>query len=325
MRDWYHKIRTKLDINGRDWGAFLLSLLLAFTVWLIHNLSLTYSTYLSVPVIARCEIIGHADRSTEPARVVARCRTTGYEALLHKLFESRQAKTIVFDEDDLRQKGGEIYYLSRDRMSDYANAIYGEQTKIEFFMTDTLFFRFPSETYKKVPVIPVSTLNMSSQYIPLGKIKLEPDSVLIYGSPNHLENVGRVYTEHIELANISSSVQGLANIEQIEGIRMSQTVVHFYMDVTRFVEISAKVKVETRNVPLDQKLVSNPAYVDVRFVCTFPPMSEPQDSVSLYVDYVDDFLASRDGRCAVHASRLPAGVIKVLINDPVVTCTSYQK
>ena len=78
MREILHKILKTLNINGRDWVVLLLALLLAFSIWMIHNLSLRYNDYMSVPVIARCNIPGHADVSSGKTEVTARCRTTGY-------------------------------------------------------------------------------------------------------------------------------------------------------------------------------------------------------------------------------------------------------
>ena len=39
-------------LNGRDLAVFLLSLLLAFGIWLIHNLSLDYVRVVNVPIKA---------------------------------------------------------------------------------------------------------------------------------------------------------------------------------------------------------------------------------------------------------------------------------
>ena len=45
-----------------------MSLLLAFSIWLIHNLSLNYSDTISVPVMAQCNIDGHSDVSSNSDR-----------------------------------------------------------------------------------------------------------------------------------------------------------------------------------------------------------------------------------------------------------------
>ncbi len=81
LKEAFHKLLRKLDINGRDLAVFLLSLLLAFSIWISHNLSLQYSSVVSVPVIALSNIEGHQAESSNTSPVVARCRTTGYRLL----------------------------------------------------------------------------------------------------------------------------------------------------------------------------------------------------------------------------------------------------
>ena len=58
MRKLLQRLLAYLHTNGRDVAVFLLSLLLAFSIWIIHNLSLRYNDYLKVSVVARCNIEG---------------------------------------------------------------------------------------------------------------------------------------------------------------------------------------------------------------------------------------------------------------------------
>ena len=70
-----------MNISGRDLAVFLLALLLAFSIWLIHNLALKYNAYLDVTVQASCNIDGHSELSSDYSHVVARCRATGYNVI----------------------------------------------------------------------------------------------------------------------------------------------------------------------------------------------------------------------------------------------------
>ena len=81
MRNLLHRILKTLNINGRDWVVLLLALLLAFSIWLIHNLTLKYNDYMSVSVIASCSIPGHSSVSADKSEVTARCRATGYKVI----------------------------------------------------------------------------------------------------------------------------------------------------------------------------------------------------------------------------------------------------
>ena len=74
--------KEKLNkLPGRDIAVFLMSLMLAFGIWLIHNLSLQYSETLSVPVVAECDISGHSNVSANSSTIAARCRTSGFSIL----------------------------------------------------------------------------------------------------------------------------------------------------------------------------------------------------------------------------------------------------
>ena len=52
MRNVFGKITEKLNISGRDAKLFIVSLLLAYSIWLIHYLSLNYTEIVRVPVQA---------------------------------------------------------------------------------------------------------------------------------------------------------------------------------------------------------------------------------------------------------------------------------
>ena len=54
MGTLYHRFLEIFHINGRDFAVFLLALLLAFSIWLIHNLSLKYNNNISSTIVAHC-------------------------------------------------------------------------------------------------------------------------------------------------------------------------------------------------------------------------------------------------------------------------------
>ena len=66
---------------GREWIVVALSVVLAFLVWLMVNLSQQYSGTISVPVVAQCNLEGYGTESTNTVLVSARCRTEGFRLL----------------------------------------------------------------------------------------------------------------------------------------------------------------------------------------------------------------------------------------------------
>ena len=75
LRELYRRLLDSLHIKGRDVTVFLLSLLLASSVWLLHNLSLNYSDLVSIPVTAQSNIEGHSayssNRSEQTTSVIS--------------------------------------------------------------------------------------------------------------------------------------------------------------------------------------------------------------------------------------------------------------
>ena len=197
-----HRILKMLNISGRDGAVLLLSLLLAFSIWLIHNLSLRYTEFLQASVEATSNIEGHYYRSSNRSDIIARCQTTGFNILRSGLFSGKRKITVAFDASSLHHKSGETYYITSSELKESAHLIFGDNVQIEYFITDTLFFRFPYEYHKRVPVNPVHVLSFRPQYTAVTPLEIEPDSVTVYGEPAHLNDIARVNTEAIKVSDM---------------------------------------------------------------------------------------------------------------------------
>lgn len=324
MRRLLYKLLHSLRHNGRDWTVFSLSLLLAFSIWLIHNLSLDYSDFLTVKMTAVCpNIVGHTVQSSNSCEVVARCRTSGYNIIRSRLALGRAPKQVVLDRQSLSSRSGEVYYITRKELSESAHMLYGEKVEVEYFLSDTLYFRFPYETNKKVPVFPVLSLGFKPQYMSQSNLEIEPDSVIIYGEPYHLANVDRVFTEPVELQNLDEAAAGVARLERIKGVRLSESEVHYSIDVMRFVEITRDVYMEAANVPPDKEMMIYPSKAEVIFRCVFPLISDVGEA-RFRVDY-EDYISSRSGKCVPEPAFLPGGVLDYEIIPEIFECVVTEK
>lgn len=319
MRDTPHKLLKALNFNRRDWVVLLLALLLAFSIWLIHNLSLRYNDYLNASVIAVCSIDGHSETSANRCEVMARCRTTGYNVLKYNRRAKHSSKKVTFSPAVMKHDRDDIYYVTSADLQEYAHLIYGDNVTVEYFVSDTLFFRFPYQDSKKVPVSIVSSLSFRPQYMGYGALECVPDSVVIYGERKKLESVSRVYTAPVKHSDLHEDIRGLVNIEKIRGVRMSVSEVHYSLDVTRYVEFSGRRPVTPVNVPPGKVMTVLPSYVDVTWKCVFPMNKDMQSDMEFEVDY-NDFVNSLSGKCMVRTSELPDGVISCQTSPEVVDC-----
>lgn len=324
MRKLYQKLLEKLNISGRELAVFLLALLLAFSIWLIHNLSLKYNDYLTSTVIAQCNIEGHSPVSINESDIVARCRATGYKVILADIKAHRKPVTVSFDSSVMKHKDDDLFYVLSSDLTEYAHLIYGDGVTLEYFVSDTVFFRFPHVDHKKVPVHPVYSVSYMPQHMSDGELEVIPDSVTVYGEAHRLENIDKVFTEMVKHTSLSSDVQGVVRLEKIRGVRYSAEEVHYLIDVSRYVEVSRSVQVKVINVPADKVLQVFPSTVTVKAKFSFPLSGDGYENVEAVVDY-NDYNSSISGKCNVKLSDTPSGLISYEVEPAAVNCVLEER
>lgn len=324
MRDILHRLLKALNFNRRDWAVFLLALLLAFSIWLIHNLSLRYNDYLKVSISAVCNIDGHSDVSENRCEVMARCRTTGYQVIKYNLLSRNREVKVQFSPSVMKHKSDDTFYVTSSDLHEYSHLIFGDKATVEFFVSDTLFFRFPLQNSKKVPVYLVHSLSFRPQYMNSSEFTCEPDSITIYGDKFRIDNIDKVFTTPIRRVDLHEDIQGLASIEKMRGVRFSDPEVRYSMDVARYVEIKKSYQVTAVNVPADKKLLVYPSYINAVFKCKYPITVDATENVSFVVDY-NDFINSIGGKCTVEANGLTDGILSYVVEPVAVDCVLEER
>ena len=302
----------------KGWVQFLLCVLLSAGFWLVLNLSRDYVALVSMPVVAESNIEGRAAASTAEATATAQVSASGFRQLVLSRRHKRPVQ-VTFGDTDFRYVGGDRYAIANSVLYRYASQIFGDGVTVESFISEDLEFVFPEETYKKVPVRAVVSLSFEPQYMALKPMSLQPDSVLVYGEPTRLSHVEQVLTKPLELEDLRSSVHGKVRLDTPSGVRLSHQETIYSMEVTRYVEVRAEVKIGTRNVPARTDLAVLPSTATAVFRCVFPTTADPAAQTSFYIDW-RDFSSSRSGRCVPRCEGLPSNVIDYTLSPEVFDC-----
>ena len=323
MRGFINRIVKLLNLSGRDWGVFLLALLLAFSTWIIHNLSLKYSVYLKVEVVAESNIEGRAQKSLSGTEVMARCRTTGWRILYHRLLGD-DVVDVDFPSTAFQHDHADLFYISSDKLHEYVDQLFGPNVSVEYFVTDRIDFEFREEVFKRVPVKAVSSLSFEDQFMATGPMVLQPDSVTVYGDPMHLDAIEHVTTATITKLLINDNFSGMIELTPVKGMRLSEDEVHYKMEVTRYLEVTRKdVPVVVKGVPTGVDVEVYPQNVDVTLYVEFPLKSDPKKDLAIEARY-DDVKTSLSGKVRLYPTSLPLGVIKYDINPVAVKIVEAQ-
>lgn len=309
--------------NKGSLTAFLLCVLLAFSVWLLHNLSLSYTDVVEIPVIAESNIEGHSATSADEAQIVARCKCSGFYLVRHNFIGKDQPKTVKFNPQDLHFKEGETFYMTDSDLQSYTQQIFGSGVAVESFVSREVQFRFPEEFNKKVPVKAVQLVTFRPQYIARSEMKLSQDSVMVYGEPSRIDGIESILTKQITLSDLKRSAHGVVKLDNPGGVRLSVNEVDYALDVVRYVEVSDRFTIEVRNVPAGINLSVYPGTVDVVARCLFPYDANPLDKMTFYVDY-DEFANSLTGKCVVRCDDFPEDLISYKVDPEVCECMLAQ-
>jgi len=317
-----YRIAAALRDKSKGWAVIALSLLIASVIWLLKNLSSDYVTVLSVEVIAESSLDGRMESSTNQAVIQARCRASGFNIRhLHRMAARKEPRRVRFQAADLHPSRSEdAFYIPASALEKYVQDLYGDNVHLESFISDTVVFRFLPESHKKVPVVPVKSIRFRSQYVEMSPLRVEPDSVTVYGDALQLERISQVRTETIRLSDVASSIQDIIPLDPIPGVRYSPPTVKYTISVSRAVEMTREVEVRIAGVPPGKSVKAYPATVKMTVFAEFPMLSDPFKELDLRVDYAD-FEASLNGDCIPRLGNPdPRGVIRVHFEPEVVHC-----
>lgn len=317
------RFRLRPGRLSREWIVFVLSVLLAFLVWLLVNLSQSYSGTVSVPVVAQCNLEGYGTESSNTVLVSARCRTDGFRLLRESSRRERKVVRVKFNPADLRRTGPGEYCVIGGTKNSYVDQFFGEEAQVEAFITDTLRFVFPVENHKKVPVEVPLSVTCRSQYMQSAPFRTAPDSITVYGTQERLDAVEKVTTPPLILTDVHSSRHGLLGVKPVKGVRLSADEVSYELPVTRYVELQTTVTLEVWNAPAGHRLQVYPPEAQVFLRCAFPIAKDPLKDFKLYIDW-KDFSASLTGRCTPRTLRLPAGVLEYRVEPEVFDCIELR-
>lgn len=319
MFEFFRKLFRKLDISRRDLAIFASALLLAFSIWLIHNLSLNYNDFLKVRFRASANLESRSELSVNAAEVTARVRTSGYNFLSNRYLTGKRELKIKLENSNLHHLEGDTYYVTSSELSEYAHLLFGEAVNIDYIVSDTLEFRFPEESSRKVPVVAAKSLSLAPQYMIEGSLKLNPDSVTVYGETNLLNSLDKVLTEPIRSYGIENSISGQVKLRKNRKLRYSADQVSYSAKVTRYVEEKATAHIYCRNLPEGKSMMVYPSSTEITVSRVFPPVRGEANEIQLYVDY-NDFAQSLGGKCRVRHERLPEGVTGIKLGHEYVSC-----
>lgn len=296
----------------------LLSLLLAFIIWLLHSLSLEYSVFFEYNVQLTSSLEGRSRSSVSEDVLIVRGRSEGYYILRQRIGR-RKTVRVTAPATVLVHKAEDMFSVGCESIKSNVVEALGGNVNLEFIVTDSLDFVFPRITSKRVPVAPRSSISFRGQYMPLGRIELRPDSVDIYGDARLLETVDSVMTETIFASGVDGPIQGMCSLVPVRRLEFSEDNIYYSLNVIRYIEESMEVPVKPSGVPEGKDLIVLPSTVKLTFRRVFSSTQYSPDDFELTVRY-KDFINTIDQELIPELVSYPPGVVHWEISPRYVDC-----
>ena len=313
--------------KGRVLVSLILSLLLAFFIWLVHNLSNDYSAFLRFQVKVVTNITGHQPEAVADEILLVRGRATGFYILRNNRRGSVPLITLevppeLFTPD---KELPDRFCLTANNLKDKLSAALSGEIAVDFIETSILTFTFPGQSHRKVPINPLISVVYKKQYTKVGDIVISPDSVLVYGNTEDIANIRSINTLPVNLTNVGKSIQGVTRLETIRDVRIDCDEVRYFIRVDRYVEVSGQMSVKVNNLPSGYSIVLIPS--KVKFTARIPFTAKNDnifDEISLNMDY-NLFINQRSSKVIPTLERGDADIYSYSLDPPMIEAVITQE
>lgn len=140
---------------------------------------------------------------------------------------------------------------------------------------------------KKVGLIKNFKLGFKPEYGLSSEVKINPETVEIYGPSTLVRNIDSIKTEFKEILNIADNIKMNLQIETPEGISTVTKMCTIEFSVQKIVDKTFEnLIVETRNVPSSKELILYPGKINVVLRGGINKLGRlTNDSIKAYIDF----------------------------------------
>lgn len=269
--------------NNRKIKVFLLFLVLTSVIWIMVELSKTYTTTVSFKVQYKNIPADKLFQNTPVSELDLVIKAPGFSQLRYKA----KQHTIALNLNKLVKKNNLYYILPNQQLS-----VLEEQLPVDVevlnVLNDTIFFELGNNITKKVPVHPNIDLKFKLGYNFIENLKSTPDSVEVTGPEKYIDSIFEIFTEPLKLTEIYENIDTELKLilPANKNVKLSANKIKVSGKVDKFTEGRFKIPVKIINEPDGVKLNPFPKEIEVVYqvgLSNFNKINE--DSFSVVFDY----------------------------------------
>ncbi|NLA23784.1 MAG: hypothetical protein GX879_02350 [Bacteroidales bacterium] len=261
------KKKTKSILRNKKFLIFLVFVFISSVLWFLNAIEKEYETpikyklkYINLPL----KDVAVKESTQE---VFVTVKGFGYNLLKYKFAFRNIPITVDYKKYKFEQLYSDknTFYILSSRLGEFVMQRFNNDVSFVEIYPDTLYIKTVKAAKKKVPLIENIEFSLEESYHNPSKIKLIPDSLIIYGSKETIEPINSLETESLKLGIINSSQQLKAAIIIPEGIATDLDSVDFRIAIEKCADTSLAVPIHKLNFPKTENFVIFPETVDLVF------------------------------------------------------------
>lgn len=295
---------------NREFLIFLFFFALSGTFWLLMTLNETYERDIEIPV----EIVDIPKNvvltSDTTTYVHVTVRDKGFTLLAYLYGDNISPIKVKFDNYARKTGSGvlpsaDLQKLISQQLFNSSRIVSTKPDKVEFFFNYGL--------NKRVPVRLLGRVTPGQSYY-LARTYFTPDSVDIFASREMLDSIQYVYTDRLNLYNITDTVVREVGLRKIRGVKCVPDHVRINVCADILTEEKMDVPIVAINMPAGKILRTFPSRVTVTFTVGASLFrSITPDKFKVVADY-NELVASPSDKCNIYLRETPHGAWNARIN-----------
>lgn len=302
---------------------FSFFLVFSAVIWYLNKLSSDYIIDLKLPLkVAYTDVDKVLVNEGEQA-LKMQVKTKGYSILRFKLISSLNPVQLDLSSYSMQQYRGSSsrYFLLTSSLKSAVALQLPAGFRIENIGPDTLFFSFSTIYSKVVPVVPQSKLSFEPQFMQIGHIAIQPDSIRISGPESVIRKTMAVHTAPIVAEGLKESFSGTVPLQFGPNVVAQLREAKFNIEVAKYTE--AKLRLP---IIVDEQDAANiliiPSVAEVTYRVALKDFSKVQPQLfRLKVSSANDLAKL----AKVEIDTFPTFVSKVRVNPAYVEIFKQKK
>ncbi|WP_298777995.1 hypothetical protein [uncultured Polaribacter sp.] len=245
--------------------TFIGFLIASIFIWLLITFSKEYTTVINFPV-EYVKIEQNKLLQEVPLKEIGiSVKASGFKLVGAKINPIK----IQLNASNLQRKSiSKFYFLPKYQVNNIQKQL-TSKIVLQEILQDTIYLNLGVLASKKVPLKPNFDINYHIGYDLINDILIDPDSVIISGPENQINNIKFLNTNSLVLNDVRSDFNNTLEVikpKNADKLKIDISDIKVFGKVEKFTEGSFKVPFEIKNLPKEVSLTSLAKEVEVVFV-----------------------------------------------------------